>query len=1075
MTLTVSSEYQTKNELDYKVPIYVAHIEGLDWSTAWLDTSDAVWLDTSDAVWADIGFDGKFSTINPLNSSTTILPLMKKPTSLSRQVIPEEGKSSISQISLHIIDGTYLGKNNIFTYCIYSDSDAALQGRTCTVYAGYLGMNEEDMVAVYTGTIQEYSEAGYGHYKVDINDPMKQLQDSLFKKSIDVADAWETATEYSKNDLCENDLVTYKCLKGHTSGASSEPGTGGSWESYWAESEYYPRYFYGNFFNLLLMWLTSTGNGTNGDWDCLPEEDGLGITSTKIDIDGILEIKNNFYAGEIANIFVRATEKVKAKDFFEIGFKIFGLYPKISGSGVFGITSFRPPYKLTSEIKTIDESDLAGDGKIKWSGNLKSLLNAVFVKADYDYTTGEYRLKQLNVNSTSRANRGPGSRLPTVEMEWLSSSYNRHYKTVVSSFVGKLLGRYSTPPIELNVPLKYKKHIIEAGDWVDIENRNLPDIASGVRGLESIRCEVIKSNVKFDAGRVDATLLDTGNSVVGIGKYQVISPAYTVLSYDVETCRVRLSAADIAKITNFTNPVIMLHNPKMRRKSNAITVQEIGDDYVELCTHSYGSGYLGLDSGLILHAPFDEGSGLVAYDKSGYGNDGDLEASMTDGDWVTGKVGKALEFDGSNDYVDFGNDAPLDDLNTEDWTIAFWIKTAGTSPGGTYERIFSKDDGTGRIELYDANGANVLRLGYGDGVVNESANFSSSDIWDQEWHHIALVFALGTYCYLNIDGSFVSYVDISGISSAGFAVASSLEVGGKSISSDFPGMIDDVRIYNRRLHADEITALADYPDLRSGLVLCLPMNEGTGSTVYDYSGGGNDGSITGTINWNTDDAAYGKCLEFPTAKDSARVTVPHDTAYSFTTGDFSVSFWWRDDAQDPNKNLRLVSKGVFNDTGWEIFGGKDAIVLRTYPGGGTSATSKTEQLPMDKLLHHIVVTRSGTTVNFYIDGVYCVNEGEDAVDCAANTGTLRVGNYQGSNRYTPDGIMDELRIYDRVLSAGEIKALYNFPSGEVPEAGWIATFADYDYATEEQQGHGYLADSNETLGADEDDPHLIVP
>ncbi len=70
---------------------------------------------------------------------------------------------------------------------------------------------------------------------------------------------------------------------------------------------------------------------------------------------------------------------------------------------------------------------------------------------------------------------------------------------------------------------------------------------------------------------------------------------------------------------------------------------------------------LGLAAGianadLVGYWKFDEGSGNTAYDLSNYTNDGTING---DPKWVAGKIGAALEFDGSDDYVDCGNDPSL--------------------------------------------------------------------------------------------------------------------------------------------------------------------------------------------------------------------------------------------------------------------------------------------------------------------------------------------------------------------------------------------------------------------------------
>ena len=59
--------------------------------------------------------------------------------------------------------------------------------------------------------------------------------------------------------------------------------------------------------------------------------------------------------------------------------------------------------------------------------------------------------------------------------------------------------------------------------------------------------------------------------------------------------------------------------------------------------------------GLIGYWSFDDESGTVATDHSGNGNDGTLQGDPT---WTNGKKGGALDFDGSDDYVDLATQIP---------------------------------------------------------------------------------------------------------------------------------------------------------------------------------------------------------------------------------------------------------------------------------------------------------------------------------------------------------------------------------------------------------------------------------
>ena len=76
----------------------------------------------------------------------------------------------------------------------------------------------------------------------------------------------------------------------------------------------------------------------------------------------------------------------------------------------------------------------------------------------------------------------------------------------------------------------------------------------------------------------------------------------------------------------------------------------VDSDLTEVLVNRWNLGWLGR------LVEIDEGSGTVAYDSSGNGNDGNLMNGPT---WTTGKIGGALKFDGVNKYVDVGNSSML--------------------------------------------------------------------------------------------------------------------------------------------------------------------------------------------------------------------------------------------------------------------------------------------------------------------------------------------------------------------------------------------------------------------------------
>ncbi|MCE7881907.1 MAG: hypothetical protein DYG82_14985 [Candidatus Jettenia sp. AMX1] len=73
--------------------------------------------------------------------------------------------------------------------------------------------------------------------------------------------------------------------------------------------------------------------------------------------------------------------------------------------------------------------------------------------------------------------------------------------------------------------------------------------------------------------------------------------------------------------------------------------------------------YNAVSDGMQSRYTFDEGSGLVATDSSGNGNDGAIAGAT----WTTGKNGKALNFDGINDFVSVPR------TNQDEISIAAWF------------------------------------------------------------------------------------------------------------------------------------------------------------------------------------------------------------------------------------------------------------------------------------------------------------------------------------------------------------------------------------------------------------------
>jgi len=207
-------------------------------------------------------------------------------------------------------------------------------------------------------------------------------------------------------------------------------------------------------------------------------------------------------------------------------------------------------------------------------------------------------------------------------------------------------------------------------------------------------------------------------------------------------------------------------------------------------------------SPLIAHWALDEAKGNIAHDSAGE-NHGTLEGEPA---WqpAGGKIAGAIQLDGIIDYI-----STEFVLNPADgaFSVFAWIK--GDVPG---QVVISQADGSGETWL----GADPLDGKLMTGLVLPAAGrfvpqplVSESIIMDGQWHHIGFAWD-GSYKALYVDGTEVAR-DTAAQNPLKSADGGLYIGAGKNldVGNFFSGMIDDVRIYNKALTAEEIEELAN--------------------------------------------------------------------------------------------------------------------------------------------------------------------------------------------------------------------------------------------------------------------------
>jgi hypothetical protein len=203
---------------------------------------------------------------------------------------------------------------------------------------------------------------------------------------------------------------------------------------------------------------------------------------------------------------------------------------------------------------------------------------------------------------------------------------------------------------------------------------------------------------------------------------------------------------------------------------------------------------------------FDEGSGVTAYDFSGYGNDGTLENGA---EWGVGYLSdSSVRLDGADDYVQ----VPHADILTVDSEVSVmaWINTPRLEvPGAGYQGIIAKGNSTRSYSLY-TTAAGPLHFSTTSTATNAYVGSTSAEpVPTDEWVHVAAVVVDGQHqYYINGEdaGTGGSDIVLPGDADSDNVVIGRTQEG---TSRSFLGLIDDVRIYNHAVTQQDIQTIME--------------------------------------------------------------------------------------------------------------------------------------------------------------------------------------------------------------------------------------------------------------------------
>jgi hypothetical protein len=373
--------------------------------------------------------------------------------------------------------------------------------------------------------------------------------------------------------------------------------------------------------------------------------------------------------------------------------------------------------------------------------------------------------------------------------------------------------------------------------------------------------------------------------------------------------------------------------------------------------------------------------------------------------------GEAVEFDNS-DYLEFPSQInPYTIWNGNGITFSFWFRVTSSGTWGRFidfQVAASTDTG---ILIARHQTSNNIRI-----LMNETitVDVSLTNILDSTWHHFT--FSVDT------SGVWTSYLDnVNQNISKTQAIPNisyNLRYINKSVypsDGNWDGQMDDFRIYDRALSAEEVEKLYLEGSDR-GLIAHYKFDDNT-NVGLDSSGNGYDLTAKdGTVQLSSTYSVFNSSSYY--TSDSLE-----SSAFTFDNKSFAVSVWTYytgtgniiTQHKSPTKNQSfhcqvLASNGIFK---YRLGFFQNDLTTSDYDDS-------------NKWIHLVFQIDASGEQEIYRNGVKIGNRTSDSsafLDLSGGTYNVIVGDWLRTQDYY-DGYLDDLRIYDRALSAAEVEKLY---------------------------------------------------
>lgn len=453
----------------------------------------------------------------------------------------------------------------------------------------------------------------------------------------------------------------------------------------------------------------------------------------------------------------------------------------------------------------------------------------------------------------------------------------------------------------------------------------------------------------------------------------------------------------------------------------------------------------------LLNLHLDEAGSTTANDNSSFRNDFSVSgATWNTSGSINSRTNRAtyLTFDGTNDYLSRSTDYDFNFAQSS-FSITGWFRHPTTTSGT--DTIFSNAtavNGVGYKVYMNSSGNICFGIDSEAGLFPADSACSTTSYTDSTWHHFAAIKSGISSISLYIDGKLVAQ-DTSLTTTGHLNTDSTIFIGIDSDGSSNPwqGDLDEINIYNFDLSASEV--LAEIPDptsalfgsnptdpLTNGLVGYWKMDESSsGATQTDRSDSSGNGTTLTDVNTTASGTGkFSKGADFEST-NSEYLFAGDNTSLSIT-GSLTLSAWIRPESVAAGL-YNIIAKWDGTNESYRLLQDGDEIRLELDSAGNFVETSASNLAT--STWYHIVGVYDSTNASakIYVNGLEAATTTTGTIPSSIgdDTGRFHIGAEDSTtspvNFY--DGIIDEVRVYNRALSSSEVHKLYEWAPGPV---GW---------------------------------------